>query len=374
MTIAHLDPCAAINVAHLASAIEVVYQHIGTVQHNMGTYVNKAGGNGVEVGIDGSEIVGNVTVMSSILSVHIAGIAAAIEDADAARSKRDGRHHCHGLLVVAAKEGTHIIYACAVPHISAFDCADIVANPRFDSVSPYLAAANAVNRHVGLSHAGFIAAGKDSVALTSSDDHVRRIAHHLVAAAKYMGYAEIPAQHFAIIIVVVSFGFFYVIQPLHRCAVDLHMVLAGSLRAAKVVAAEEGIYSATIDGDGGAVGIVGGIGDKGILGTAENRVNLHNVVGYRDGSLDNGGEIQGLRNCPTVGPHSLADSVVPIHDVDSTADSHRLRGVAIRSSLERDAVIDIVAVATAINIVHPHLGRSSTVVISDSIRVAGIHA
>ena len=345
---AHLNPGAAEHIAHLAAAIEIVDQHVGAVHHDMGAVVDVVRGT---LDFEGTKIGGDAG--SGHLAVHVARIAAAIDGAGAARSQRDGGHHCHRSLVVAAKEGTDIVDAGAVPGVAAVDCVDIVAAPSADSGREGLAGADAVHSHVGSRHAGGIAAGEDGVALASGDAHIGGLAHHLVAAAEKVANAEVAAQLIAVVIAYRRLG---------GGSVDRDMVLAVGLRAAPVVATEEGVDSAAVDGDGGAVGIGVAVGDEGVLGAAEEGVDLDRVVGRGDGGLDDGGDGQRVVVTRLVGPYHL-----PSYSLYRGAISHVL--VRHCGSCERFSIIEVVAVAAAVDIVYPHPGGGVAAIVGRGVGV-----
>ena len=94
-------PGAVIHIAHLASAIEVVYHHGGAVQFYVGAVLDFFFSDGECTA---------ATVVRGIC-LHVACIAATIHGANATRSQGDVGHASHCRLVVAPEECAHIVDA-----------------------------------------------------------------------------------------------------------------------------------------------------------------------------------------------------------------------------------------------------------------------
>ena len=138
MAVLDFHPSAVGHITHLATAIEVVDQHVGTVHHHMGA---------IE---DGKRGVANVITFKVCsygirwciggFSQHLARIAAAIHGADAASRQGDGRQASHVGSVVTTEERADVVDARAVPLIASNDLADIIPVPAADSFGEGLGA------------------------------------------------------------------------------------------------------------------------------------------------------------------------------------------------------------------------------------------
>ena len=101
MAILDFNPGAVVHVTHLAAAIQVVHDDFAAVHLHMGAVFHG-------VAVDGERVAGAVV---GFIGQHVAGIAASIHRAYAARNQGDPWHVGHGLLVVAAKEGAYVVNA-----------------------------------------------------------------------------------------------------------------------------------------------------------------------------------------------------------------------------------------------------------------------
>ena len=217
---------------------------------------------------------------------HIAGVAAAIDGAHAARSQRNGGQSAHISGVVAAKEGADVVDAGAVPSIIVFhayrsgigvDGVRIGATPSSVAAAGHSAVDGDGDR---TTHVGAVAAAEYGVGLATGDINKNVAARHSVAAAKEVADTEVTAEACGIgvylaacVVCEVGFG---------SGQYDM-LVGARSQRAAKVVAAKDGEDGAAIDAYRG-VGIVD-LGDEGVLGSAKEGVDRDCIVCHRDGSF-----------------------------------------------------------------------------------------
>ena len=115
MPVLDFDPSAVFHIAHLAAAIEVVDKHVRAVHHHMGAIIDRLGNTCNEVG---AEVVGYImfgVIVIGDLCQHFASVAAAIHRANAASRQSDSRQTSHVGPIVTAKEGSHVVEACAVP-------------------------------------------------------------------------------------------------------------------------------------------------------------------------------------------------------------------------------------------------------------------
>ena len=192
--------------------------------------------------------------------VHIAGIAAAVDRAHAARVQLHHGHSVHGGSVVAAEEAAYIVAAQVTFPLVNVRVAAVVGGIG-GGVGPdevavvaetvYLAVAQAFHSAVGLGHGGVVAAEEHGVAHAAEDPHVGVRAVHQVAAAEEVAYAEVASvaaeQGILDVLLVGELG----VED-----VDEHRRGRGHL-AAVVVAAEDGHQGAAVDVDGNTVGRLG---------------------------------------------------------------------------------------------------------------------
>ena len=214
---------------------------------------------------------------------------------------------------------------------------------------------------MGIPHVSRVAASEDGVAHATRDGDVGRQTHNLVATAKDIADAIVAAK---------------TIRISGRVAfriVDLNMMLAGSLVAAKVVAAKHCEGCAAIDSNGSAIGVSIGIGDEGVLCTAKDGVDLDSVGNHRDVRLGDFRDNHGVCITRGVGPHHFTHLVRLCHDIHSSAIRNIERSMPSISRHETGAVVGIIAVATAIHIANPDFGGGRTIIISSSIRVITGH-
>ena len=294
MTILHLYPSAVAHVTHLAATIEIVNQHCGAVHHHFSAVIEA-------VILETS--IGESDGTSRGRSHHITCVTATIYGADTAGGQIDSGQAIHLGSVVAAEEGADVINTCAIPRIVAIDFINIVTRPTTDGVCDGIALTYAVHRNIGSIHAGRVATSENGVALAAVNKDFCGGAIYFVTATVEIGYAEVTTN--ACVCGGVGFG-----------AIHLDVMLAIALATANVVAAEDSVNGAAVDGNGVAVIMPITVSQEGILGTAKQGVNLDGIVGcYHDGGLFNLGEIQGIGRGAFVGPYRIADLAVWGHGV-----------------------------------------------------------
>ena len=190
MTVCHLDPCAVIHIAHLASTVEIVYYYIGTVHLYMGTIFHL-----IVINTKGTA----VTVIGNH-GKHVACITSTVDSADATACQGEGGQTCHVGLIVTAKECANIVYASAIPCICLFDGNAVAYRIGVDGIGENTAIGvarpsgqRAVDRYRSGTHIGCVATSEKGVALATVDGNVHLLALHFVAAAEEVSDAELTS-------------------------------------------------------------------------------------------------------------------------------------------------------------------------------------
>ena len=282
----------------------------------------------------------SVVVVIGIICQHHALVAAAIDVVDATLGEVEGGQATHIGSVVAAEEAADVedagrgaVGGCGVAIGRIGQGVEWVGDVDVDR---------------GAGHVGTVAATEEGVDLAAEDFDVDILAGHLVAAAE--------EEADAVVAVVAGPGVAGqdVATEVDRARSvgrgaghsDM-MIRTGTQRAAIVVAAKDGIDGAALEGDAGAS--VGSAGDESILGAAEDGVDVHIVGVDRDGSLLDGGDVTQLQERiaggETRGVHLL-------HTIgESGTGGTRKRGCI---------VVDVVAIAAAIDRANAETGRGHT--------------
>ena len=292
----------AIDVGHAAAAIELLDDDAGAGDgvdegaEDVGPLIAPTGHGDLDtVADDGvAHFVDGDTV------AHVARVAAAIDEADAARLEEDGAHGVHGGAVVAAEEDTDVVAAgLGVEAVGALVDEAVVVVPTVAEglggvvegtldegaadplggdgvVDKDELVVGAVDGADGAVDGGAVAAEEDGVEHAAEDvDHGVRAVDE-VAAAEEVADAEVAA-------IAGEVGVVDVLEAVGGVlgVVDVDGDHGGFGHGTAIVVAAEGREDgAAMDVDGDAVdGCGGGDADEGVLGAAEERVDDDVVVG-----------------------------------------------------------------------------------------------
>ena len=274
------------HTGQLAAAVEVVNLHVVARHLQVGAQCGRRR-HARRVGAGGGENPRQFAAGRLAGRRHVAGVAAAVHGADAARRQRQRGQDVHRRLVVAAEEAAHIVVGAA-----AHPVAGIVGYG--GAVGEDAVAVASVDGAGRRRHRGAVAAGKQGVdhAARDIDGHRRR--HHLVAAAVQVADAEVAPEAVEVVVLHAA-GRRALLRAgmgavgARAADVDGHGIRCGTQVAAVVVAAKLG--------KDGAVRVVYLYHSPfmsrqvGVLGATEERVNDHVIRGHGDVAFLDGGDI-----------------------------------------------------------------------------------